>query len=117
MADRLNGRTAMLSGSERIHNGGAPITTLSEFWQWAYSNLWDDVIRGAFAEFVVARRLGLQPLVSSIFEPWVSYDLKTADGLMVEVKSSCSQQAWKTKRPTSIQFPVKKTQPMNKGYS
>ncbi len=108
----------MLSGTEPIHDSGDPLATVHEFWQWAYSNLWDDPIRGAFAEFVVARCLGVPPKVPvvGVIEPWRSYDFETASGVKVEVKSSSSQQAWETKRPGRIRFSISKTQPMKEGY-
>ena len=108
----------MLSGTEAMHDSEDPVATVLEFWQWACSNLWDDGVRGDFAEFVVARCLGLPPKipVAGVIETWESHDFETGSGIKVEVKSSASQQAWPTTGPRNIQFSIKKTKPMKEGY-
>ena len=46
-----------------------------KFHEWAYSDLMDNTVRGDFAEYLVARALGL---TSSCRKNWGPFDLKTA---------------------------------------
>ncbi len=78
-----------------------------EFWRYAYSNLKDNRNRSAFAEYMVAKALGVSepPLTS-----WESYDIKTASGVKVEVKTSGYIQSWKQTKPTIPTFDIKQKQ-------
>jgi hypothetical protein len=55
---------------------------------------------------LVALDLGVADKVRS---EWVAYDLKTPDGLMVEVKSASYIQSWAQRRDSSITFDVRPT--------
>ena len=59
--------------------------TLSNFWQWAFSDLVSNTLRGQFAEFIVATALGIE---QDIREEWGAYDLLTEEGISIEVKSA-----------------------------
>lgn len=55
-----------LTGGERFRAAGAEIEqSVLDFWRWAYSDLNANVIRGAFAEFIVALGLGMPPRQTS----------------------------------------------------
>ena len=56
-----------------------------EFWEWAYDDLLTNTTRGVLAEYIVATALGV---ADTKRREWDQYDLKTADGDGVEVKSS-----------------------------
>ena len=49
-----------LTGAEPVINDGRPVPglTVLDFWRWAASDLADNVVRGWFAEFIVATALG-----------------------------------------------------------
>jgi hypothetical protein len=79
-----------LDGTERV--GSA---TVFDFWRWALGDLRMNNARGYLAEFLVARALG-DP--SPVREEWASYDVKAADGTLVEVKATGRLQSWVTKR-------------------
>ena len=48
-----------------------------DFWQWTYSDLQQNNIRGILAEFIVAKALNISLAVR---ETWDDYDLVTPDG-------------------------------------
>jgi len=76
--------------------------TVKDFWSWAYSRLRADVTRGVLAEFIVARLIGSDLGVPA--SPDREFDLKTASGRTVEVKSSAYWQDWETRRPNAPSF-------------
>jgi hypothetical protein len=59
---------------------------LLSFWQWSASDLLSNATRGTVAEYLVARALDADP--EGIRDEWAAYDLKTKDGVKVEVKSA-----------------------------
>jgi len=77
-----------LFGAE-IH---APDASILNFWQWAYSDLTDNVNRGIFAEWMVAKLLGID--FSTTRQPWNAFDLTTPEGIHVEVKASAFVHSW-----------------------
>ncbi len=42
-------------------------------------------------------------------DPWAPYDVKTPDGVTVEVKSTCAFQSWGQKAPSPPSFGIKPT--------
>jgi hypothetical protein len=82
----------MLNGNEPFHNHGTPLPfTVSDFWRWGAANLMSNALRGIVAEFLVAQALGM---TSGSRVEWDAVDLRTVEGLSVEVKSSGYVQAW-----------------------
>ncbi len=75
--------------------------TVLDFWRWAYSNLRDNVVRGVFAEWLVGEALGCTTTMRSA---WDDYDLLTAEGIRVEVKSAAYLQSWSSECPSPIRF-------------
>jgi len=64
-----------LKGNEPLTPEGGHVL---EFWQWAFSDLRSNVVRGVLAEYLVARALNAdlsRPRVS-----WDNYDFITAEG-------------------------------------
>lgn len=65
---------------------------VAEFFQWAFSDLCDDDIKGWFAEWLIAKicQIPTQRRVS-----WANSDLITPEGLRIEIKASAFWQSWK----------------------
>lgn len=96
------------TGSEPFTDGGAALPlTLGDFWCWSTSDLVNSTTRGVLAEFLVAAALGLAD--TGVREAWASYDLRTADGIKIEVKSAAYMQGWGQRRPSRIAFGVGRT--------
>ena len=94
-------------GSEALHADGQSLGgTLLDFWQWSASDLVSNATRGRFAEYLVARDLGL---ATGVRNEWDAYDLETSDGIKIEVKSAAYVQSWHQHRPSSILFRTRKT--------
>lgn len=85
----------VLTGNEHLKFDGMPINRLlSDFWKWNSSDLLNNTMRGAFAEFIVATALDLDLTTTHI--DWESYDLRHGDE-MIEVKCSAYLQSWHPK--------------------
>jgi hypothetical protein len=80
---------------------------LLSFWQWSTSDVISNVTRGRLAEYLVARAMGVG--VEDIREEWAAYDVKSPEGIKIEVKSAAYVQSWAQKGPSTIQFGYKKT--------
>jgi hypothetical protein len=105
----------MYSGTENFYNKHIqlPITML-HFWQWAYSNLLQNIQRGKLAEFIVKTALennGVQTTgsVESVLSP---YDLmgpripSTQTYSRIEVKSAAFVQSWDIRHPDHATFRI-----------
>lgn len=77
--------------------------TVGDFWRWAYSDLLANTTRGVLAEFVVGHLINA---IGTARGPWEAHDLKTPDGITVEVKSSAYWQSWFQEKPSRISFSV-----------
>ena len=77
---------------------------MGDFWQWAYSDVLSNRNRSIFAEFIVGTALGA---VDSPRVEWDAFDLRY-DGLKIEVKSSAYCQSWPQRKPSTIQFSIRK---------
>jgi hypothetical protein len=98
---------ARKTGTERLHTGGA-ITKISvmDFWQWSASDLLSNAMRGRFAEFIVACALELE---GGVRTEWDAFDLRTAEGTRIEVKSASYIQSWHQTKHSSINFGIRTT--------
>lgn len=97
------------TGAERFRSDDEDLGfDLLSFWQWSASDLVSNATRGVLAEYIVARALGLQ--AEGVRDEWAAYDLRTIDGIKVEVKSAAFVQSWHQSRLSSILFHVPKTQ-------
>lgn len=90
---------------------GGSISTLIEFWQWSASNILDNTLRGVFAEFLVARSLGIHHQHRVEWEP---FDLRSNEGVRIEVKSAAYVQAWEQKQFSTISFDISPTSSWDK---
>lgn len=98
--ERKNGDEPILSADGRV------IGKLSDFWQWAYSDLVGNAERGAFAEYIVASALGVQ---NSVRVSWDRYDLLSKEGIAIEVKTSGYIQTWQQNELSKLQFGISPT--------
>lgn len=101
-------RACRKSGGERFaHDGTDAAFTLLDFWQWSASDLVSNATRGRLAEFIVAKALGID--TNGVRDEWAAYDLETAAGLKIEVKSAAYVQSWHQEKLSSISFATPKT--------
>ena len=105
-------------GDEPFHKNGKPIdNNLLSFWQWSASDLVGNTMRGILAEYIVTSALGVAK--GSRIE-WESYDIKTVEGIKIEVKSGSYIQSWEQKKLSNIQFSIRPTKgwdPKNNSYT
>ena len=76
---------------------------LFDYWQWSGSDLLSNTQRGVIAEFLVAKALGV---ANTPRLEWKSYDLATASGQKIEVKSAAYHQSWLQERPSDVRFNI-----------
>src|SRR5687767_12517224 len=87
------------TGQEVFQEGSTALDfNLFEFWQWSGSDLVSNTWRGLLAEFLVAKALGISIAVRV---EWDAYDLRTPEGLTIEIKSSAYLQSWFQAKPFS----------------
>jgi hypothetical protein len=95
------------TGQELFHISSRPVGfNLLSFWQWSASNLASNALRGVLAEYIVACAIGV---AGGVRTEWDAYDLRTLDGLKVEVKSAAYLQSWKQTTPSRICFDIRPT--------
>lgn len=85
-----------INDSLLLKGGEIENSTLADFLNWAYSDLCDDVIKGIFAEWLVAKLLGIP--TPRRYE-WANSDLVSSRGTKIEVKASSYWQSWKAINP------------------
>lgn len=96
-----------LDGDEPLTwHGEATNLSVCEFWRWSASALMDNTLRGLFAEFLVASALSQ---AGGVRTEWDAYDMQTASGAKVEVKSAARWQSWGQSRPSAISFSIAST--------
>lgn len=97
----------MKTGQEkfRFNNEDLSLNVLS-FWKWSNSELLGNALRGILAEFIVASTIDN---LDSPREEWDSYDLKTKNGLKIEIKSSSYLQSWEQTELSKIIFGIQPT--------
>lgn len=94
--------TAKLSGNEIFKNTGEKKFSLLEFWQYGFSNLNSNVLRGALAEFIIENALK-DNLDIEVRNPWGDWDVEYK-GKKIEVKSCSYIQDWDQDKLTNIQW-------------
>jgi len=95
------------TGEERFREAGqAAASTVLEFWRWSASDLLSNATRGVLAEYIVATALGV---ADGVRAEWDAYDLVTAEGTKVEVKSSAYIQGWAQNKLYSPSFRIAPT--------
>lgn len=100
--------TELKTGAEPILDStGMEVGTTLGFWQWSSSNLLDNTRRGLLAEYLVG--LALDCATDTGRREWDPYDLKTAEGTRIEVKSASYLQSWCQAKPSDIRFGIAET--------
>ena len=95
------------TGSECLtENGEKTKYNLLDFWSWSVSDILSNATRGRFAEFIVGTAVGLDP--KNLRDEWDAYDLKTDNGIKIEVKSAAYIQSWNQKKISIISFSIKR---------
>jgi hypothetical protein len=96
------------SGHETFRSNGQDLgITLLDFWRWSVSDLVSNATRGVLAEFIVANALAIP--IHSVRDEWSAFDLRTTEGVKVEVKSAAHIQTWYQSRLSPIFFRTPKT--------
>lgn len=86
----MNGNMELLTGKEEFnHNGKSAGFKMLDFWQFAFSSIYD--IQGEIAEFVVAKALGID--VPHNKELWTLYDIDYRS-VRIEVKETSYYHPW-----------------------
>jgi len=94
-----------LTGNEHFTYEDMPTgKLLYDFWSWNSSDLLNNTLRGALAEFIVASAIKLDTKICR--EDWTAYDLESNSGRKIEVKCSAYLQSWNKDRLSKIQFSI-----------
>jgi len=91
-----------LTGSEQFKNVGQKKFSVLDFWQYGFSSLNSNVLRGALAEFIVENALK-ENIDIEVRSPWGDYDV-FYKGKKIEVKCSSYIQDWDQSKFTTIQW-------------
>lgn len=87
-----------LTGNERLQSEISELheSTVLDFWQWAFSDLQANNLRGVFAEWLVAKLVGAS--LDHARDSWREFDLEiTSDparNIKIEVKAAAYLQTW-----------------------
>jgi len=87
-------------------NGESLNFKILDFWIWNQSDLLVNTNRGVLAEFIVKQALNIG---NTSRVEWDTFDLKTQDGISVEVKTSAYIQSWPQNKYSSITFDISPT--------
>jgi hypothetical protein len=102
--DRI--QTTIKSGQECLtFNEKSLDFSLLDFWRWSVSDILSNATRGRFAEFIVATATNIEK--SALRDEWSAYDLDTADGIKLEIKSAAYIQSWFQRTLSKISFSIK----------
>ncbi len=91
-----------LTGSEQFKNVGSKKFSVLEFWQYGFSSLNSNVLRGALAEFIVENALKENAEID-VRSPWGDYDVLYKEK-KIEVKCCSYIQDWDQTKLSTIQW-------------
>jgi len=91
-----------LTGSEQFKKTGPKKFSVLEFWQYGFSSLNSNVLRGALAEFIVENALK-DSMEIEVRSPWGDYDV-LYKGKKIEVKCCSYIQDWDQVKFSTIQW-------------
>jgi hypothetical protein len=92
-----------LSGVETFKSTGIKNFSVLEFWQYGFSNLNSNILRGVLAEFIVENALKNKNKIT-IRNPWGDCDVMLDDGTKIEVKCCSYIQDWDQNEFSKILF-------------
>ena len=96
------------TGNEHFcFDGMSTSVALSDFWRWHASDLLNNTLRGALAEFIVANALGIETDGTQV--DWEAYDLLFNYRWRIEVKASAYVQAWSQAAESNLRFSIRPT--------
>jgi hypothetical protein len=99
------------SGEEPFIHDRSPIgTSLIDFWRWYASDITNNALRGVLAEYIVASAMGC---ADGVRTEWDTIDLKTPEGICIEVKSSAYIQTWFQNKHSRISFGIAPTKALD----
>jgi hypothetical protein len=94
------------TGQEQLIYNEKPLDiSVLDFWRWSVSDILSNTIRGGFAEFIVATATNIDLTV--LRDEWSAFDLKTPEGIKLEIKSSAYIQSWFQMALSKISFSTK----------
>jgi hypothetical protein len=100
-------QTTIKTGQEQfIFNNEKLSLNVLSFWKWSSSELLGNALRGILAEFIVTSTIDI---LDKPRDEWDAYDLKTKNGLKIEIKSSSYLQSWRQKELSKIIFGIQPT--------
>jgi hypothetical protein len=91
-----------LTGNEQFKSIGSKHFSVMEFWQYGFSSLNSNVLRGALAEFIVENALKENAEIE-VRSPWGDYDV-LYKGKKIEVKCCSYIQDWDQSKFTTVQW-------------
>ena len=91
-------------------DGQSSSFSVLDFWVWVGSDVLNNAMRGKVAEYIVGQATGSWA-ESPVRVEWDTVDLKTPEGISIEVKSAAYSQTWHQPRPSRISFEIKKKIP------
>lgn len=91
-----------LTGGEQFKNIAQKSFSVLEFWQYGFSSLNSNVLRGALAEFIVENALKEHSEIE-VRSPWGDYDV-LYKGKKIEVKCCSYIQDWDQNKLTTIKW-------------
>lgn len=91
-----------LTGREQFTNTNSSPFTVLDFWQYGFSNLNSNILRGVLAEFLVEKALNDSDDVG-LRNPWDDFDVEY-DGTKIEVKSCSYLQDWDQNKLSTIKW-------------
>lgn len=91
-----------LSGKEQFKNVDSKHFSVLEFWQYGFSSLNSNVLRGALAEFLVENALK-ENIEIGVRNPWGDYDVFYKNK-KIEVKCSSFIQDWNQGKHTVVRW-------------
>lgn len=95
------------TGREPFHDNGRPLNdSLLSFWQWLASDLVGNAMRGMLAEYIVASAVGAN---EGYRTEWDACDIRTKEGIRIEVKSAAYIQSWPQDSLSAINFNIRPT--------
>lgn len=95
-----------LTGNESFTFKDNPVGKfLTNFWSWNSSDLFNNTLRGALAEFIVASALEID--LDECREDWNAFDLLSRSNKRIEVKCSAYIQSWNLKKLSKIIFSIR----------
>ncbi|MFA6524572.1 MAG: hypothetical protein WC264_03380 [Candidatus Paceibacterota bacterium] len=100
-----------LTGAEHFKNTGDKKISVLDFWRYGFSNINSNVLRGAFAEFIIENALRTNEQID-VRNPWGDSDVIAPNGKNIEVKCCSYIQDWDQEDYSRISWGGLKAKPL-----